>query len=105
MDYAKELVKRDKLIDKVLHGFGGHGLMCRPVKPTKKAALDAGLVRFLRDGLWVVGQEEDWLKEALEVRLIREDRMDLANRLFHFLPTRAELDLMGYDTPLDIYHH
>ena len=45
------------------------------------------------------------LKEALEARLIREDRLDLANRLFHFLPTRAELDLMGYDTPLDIYHH
>ena len=67
VDYAKVLVKRDKLIDKVLHGFGGHGLMCRPVKPTKKAALDAGLARFLRDGLWVVGQEEDWLEEALEV--------------------------------------
>ncbi|RUS64929.1 ribonuclease D [Pseudorhodobacter sp. E13] len=45
------------------------------------------------------------LKEALEARLIREDRMDLAQRLFHFLPTRAELDLMGYDEPLDIYHH
>ena len=45
------------------------------------------------------------LKDALEARLIREDRMDLANRLFHFLPTRAELDLMGYDTPLDIFHH
>lgn len=45
------------------------------------------------------------LKEALEARLIREDRLDLANRLFHFLPTRAELDLMGYDEPLDIYHH
>ncbi len=45
------------------------------------------------------------LKAALEVRLIREGRMDLANRLFHFLPTRAELDLMGYNEPLDIYHH
>ncbi|WP_022703270.1 ribonuclease D [Pseudorhodobacter ferrugineus] len=45
------------------------------------------------------------LKEALEARLIREDRLDLALRLFHFLPTRAELDLMGYDEPLDIYHH
>ncbi len=45
------------------------------------------------------------LKEALEARLIREDRMDLALRLFQFLPTRAELDLMGYDEPLDIYHH
>jgi ribonuclease D len=45
------------------------------------------------------------LKEVLEQRLIREDRMDLAQRLFEFLPTRAELDLMGYDEPLDIYHH
>lgn len=45
------------------------------------------------------------LKEALEARLIREDRLDLALRLFLFLPTRAELDLMGYDEPLDIYHH
>jgi ribonuclease D len=45
------------------------------------------------------------LKAALEVRLIREDRMDLASRLFHFLPTRAELDLMGYNEPLDIFHH
>lgn len=45
------------------------------------------------------------LKEALEARLIREDRLDLALRLFQFLPTRAELDLMGYDEPLDIYHH
>ncbi|MGO4907919.1 ribonuclease D [Pseudorhodobacter sp. W20_MBD10_FR17] len=45
------------------------------------------------------------LKAALEARLIREDRMDLANRLFHFLPTRAELDLMGYNEPLDIFHH
>jgi ribonuclease D len=45
------------------------------------------------------------LKEALEAKLIREDRMDLANRLFHFLPTRAELDLMGYKEPMDIYNH
>jgi ribonuclease D len=45
------------------------------------------------------------LKEVLEQRLIREDRIDLAQRLFDFLPTRAELDLMGYNEPLDIYHH
>jgi ribonuclease D len=45
------------------------------------------------------------LKAALESRLIREDRMDLANRLFQFLPTRAELDLMGYNEPMDIYRH
>ncbi|MFN3824928.1 MAG: ribonuclease D [Pseudorhodobacter sp.] len=45
------------------------------------------------------------LKDELEQRLIREGRMDLAQRLFDFLPTRAELDLLGWDEPLDIYHH
>tara|TARA_R110002124_G_scaffold139804_2_gene304006 strand:+ start:378 stop:992 length:615 start_codon:yes stop_codon:yes gene_type:complete len=45
------------------------------------------------------------LKAALEQRLVREDRLDLAQRLFEFLPTRAELDLMGYNDPLDIFHH
>lgn len=45
------------------------------------------------------------LKNELEKRLIREGRMDLAQRLFDFLPTRAELDLLGWDEPLDIYHH
>ena len=45
------------------------------------------------------------LKAELEKRLAREGRTDLANRLFAFLPTRAELDLMGWDEPNDIFHH
>jgi ribonuclease D len=45
------------------------------------------------------------LKIALEAILIREDRLALAQRCFDFLPTRAELDLMGYDEPNDIFHH
>ncbi len=45
------------------------------------------------------------LKSALETILIREDRLDLAQRCFDFLPTRAELDLMGWDEPNDIFHH
>ena len=72
IEHAKSLLKRDKLVDKVLHGFGARGVMCRPVKPTRKAALDAGLARFLRDGLWVVGQEDCWLEDALEVWKVRE---------------------------------
>eukprot|EP00562_Extubocellulus_spinifer_P008804 CAMPEP_0178494256 /NCGR_PEP_ID=MMETSP0696-20121128/12921_1 /TAXON_ID=265572 /ORGANISM="Extubocellulus spinifer, Strain CCMP396" /LENGTH=816 /DNA_ID=CAMNT_0020122329 /DNA_START=291 /DNA_END=2741 /DNA_ORIENTATION=+ len=66
------LIKRDKLIDKVLHGIGAHGLMVRPTKVTRKAALDAGMYRFLRDGLFVVGQEEEWLDEGLKVWKVRE---------------------------------
>jgi ribonuclease D len=45
------------------------------------------------------------LKDALEACLIREDRLDLALRCFAFLPTRAELDLMGWDEPNDLFHH
>jgi ribonuclease D len=45
------------------------------------------------------------LMAELTARLIREDRLDLAQRCFDFLPTRAELDLMGYDEPNDLFHH
>lgn len=45
------------------------------------------------------------LKSALEARLMREGRMELAQRCFDFLPTRAELDLMGWDEPADLFHH
>jgi len=45
------------------------------------------------------------LKEALEALLVREDRMALAQRCFDFLPTRSELDLLGWDEPNDLFHH
>ncbi len=45
------------------------------------------------------------LMAELQARLIREDRLALAQRCFDFLPTRAELDLMGYDEPNDLFHH
>ncbi|THD85385.1 ribonuclease D [Aliigemmobacter aestuarii] len=45
------------------------------------------------------------LKAELEARLIREGRMDLAQRCFDHLPTRAELDLLGWGDENDIFHH
>jgi ribonuclease D len=45
------------------------------------------------------------LKTALEAILAREGRTDLAQRCFDYLPTRAELDLMGWDEPNDLFHH
>ena len=45
------------------------------------------------------------LKAALEACLIREDRLDLAQRCFAFLPTRSELDLLGWEEPNDLFHH
>ncbi len=65
-EHCAMLEDRDKLIDKVLHGIGLRGASIRPVKPTRKQALEAGYFRFLRDGLWVVGQEEEWIAARIE---------------------------------------
>lgn len=45
------------------------------------------------------------LKAELESRLIREGRLELAQSCFDFLPVRAELDLLGWDEPNDLFHH
>jgi ribonuclease D len=44
------------------------------------------------------------LKAALDVRLARENRSDLAQACFDFLPQRARLDLAGWDE-IDIFSH
>ena len=44
------------------------------------------------------------LKDALDKRLAREDRADLAQACFDFLPTRARLDLAGWPET-DIFAH
>ncbi len=44
------------------------------------------------------------LKEVLQAMLAREGRLDLAQRCFDFLPTRAALDLAGWPET-DIFSH
>ena len=44
------------------------------------------------------------IKAGLEAMLIREGRLDLAQACFDFLPTRARLDLAGWDEQ-DIFAH
>jgi len=44
------------------------------------------------------------LREKLDTMLARENRMDLAKSCFEFLPTRARLDLQGWDET-DIFAH
>jgi ribonuclease D len=44
------------------------------------------------------------LRERLDAMLVREGRIDLAQACFEFLPTRAKLDLQGWDTE-DIFAH
>lgn len=42
--------------------------------------------------------------QKLETLLARENRMDIAQAAFTFLPTRARLDLLGYTDP-DLFNH
>ena len=44
------------------------------------------------------------LQEKLTQRLIREQRLEIAQKAFEFLPTRAELDLIGWPES-DIFAH
>lgn len=44
------------------------------------------------------------LRDALNTMLVREDRMDVAQACFDFLPMRANLDLMGWPET-DIFAH
>jgi len=44
------------------------------------------------------------LRSILTNMLIQEGRIDIANKIFHFLPTRSSLDLLGWDE-IDIFTH
>ncbi len=45
------------------------------------------------------------LKAELDLRLEREGRRGLAQSCYDFLPTRAELDLLGWGDDADIFSH
>jgi len=44
------------------------------------------------------------LKEVLDARLVREGRMELAEKLYDFLPVRAQMDIDGW-LEVDIFAH
>ena len=44
------------------------------------------------------------LKEKLDMMLAREGRTEMADAAFRFLPTRAGMDLAGFE-PMDIFSH
>lgn len=69
---ANELQEKSKLINKIIYGQGNNGSLLAPRKATKLSMLTAGLYRFQRDGLWVVGQEESWHEGNMCERLKRK---------------------------------
>lgn len=66
-EHAKTLCQQEVFLDKILLGYNGNGQpITKITSPSAKTALKAGQLRFLRDGLWVIGQEEAWHQERLE---------------------------------------
>lgn len=65
-EHQNKLAEQQLFLQKMLHGLGHRGQKLKPFKPTQKDAMKTGKWRFLRDGLWVVGQEEAWQQERAE---------------------------------------
>jgi len=78
---AARLQADQLILDKLLFGVGARGQKLRPTKTTKNDALRAGNLRFLRDGIWVVGQEDAWQAErADQVELEEQKKAEAARR-------------------------
>ena len=65
---AVELCKHEVRLEKALHGYDAQRNRCLSPSSTAvlsaKKALEVGWLRFQRDGLWVVGQEEQWKEDC-----------------------------------------
>lgn len=62
-EHQNKLAEQQLYLQKIIQGLGHRGQKLAPFKPTKNDTMKAGKWRFLRDGLWVVGQEEAWQEE------------------------------------------
>ena len=81
VQHSLMLLDRDKVIDRALHGIGARGSLLRAVKPTRSIGLEAGYLRFVRDGLWVVGQEDDWVLPRIDLLEQQELELEEAQEL------------------------
>lgn len=72
-EHAIELGKKEELIERVIFGRGLKARLLKPFQPTKKQQIGAGLSRFIRDGLWVSGQDLSWQAERAEELVEKAD--------------------------------
>ncbi len=73
----------------------------------KQQSSDWGNVEISKDQIKYAAQDVLYLhdiKEILDVMLNREGRVEIFNRCLDFLPTRCEMDLIGF-ADMDIFSH
>eukprot|EP00529_Nitzschia_sp_RCC80_P005254 CAMPEP_0113484768 /NCGR_PEP_ID=MMETSP0014_2-20120614/24137_1 /TAXON_ID=2857 /ORGANISM="Nitzschia sp." /LENGTH=1036 /DNA_ID=CAMNT_0000378391 /DNA_START=323 /DNA_END=3433 /DNA_ORIENTATION=- /assembly_acc=CAM_ASM_000159 len=77
-DHAKTLCQKEVMINRHLLGIGPSGKNLQPFVPSLPNALKVGQLRFIRDGLWKVGQELEW-QDGREEELLEEKAEAEAN--------------------------
>ena len=77
-EYATHLSKQEVIIERNLSGLGASGKLLKEFVPSAKTALEVGKLRFVRDGLWVVGQETSWQADREEELLAQEEELEEA---------------------------
>lgn len=70
-EHAKTLCQQEVLIDKYLYGYSANGskIMTPNILtkiPTRQITYKVGKIRFERDGIWIIGQEQSWQQQRLE---------------------------------------
>jgi len=74
-EHAPLLSKKEVTIDRTIYGIGASGKLLKEFLPTMKTTMEVGKLRFVRDGLWVVGQELAWQADrSEELRQLEEER-------------------------------
>lgn len=72
-EHAREIAKKEVVIDKHILGIGASGKLLQPTIPSGPTTLKVGKMRFERDGLWVVNQELEWQEDRPHVLLEIEE--------------------------------
>jgi Phytanoyl-CoA dioxygenase (PhyH) len=86
-EHAKYLCQQEVLLDRHLHGYYANGTKMTMetsyntiIKvPTRALTFKVGKIRFERDGLWIVGQEQSWQQQRLEEDFAVSGKVDVAN--------------------------
>ncbi|KAG7370712.1 phytanoyl-CoA dioxygenase family protein [Nitzschia inconspicua] len=81
-EYAEILSKQEVLINRNLLGVGASGKLLQVFTPSPKTALEVGQLRFIRDGLWVVGQELSWQENRPAEWQAQQDEQEAQPKIY-----------------------
>jgi len=78
-EHARHLSLQEVRIDRDIYGIGASGKLLKEFVPTLKTTMEVGKLRFVRDGLWVVGQELAW--QADRPRELKQQEAEEAEKV------------------------